>query len=244
MQWGYKIGDGRKLPSPIEINVESHCHALITGGSGSGKSYAVMYLMGQLLQAESDVEVYFCDFKNSLDFSFLKGYRHYYAGKCCYDGVIEYYESFVEARENQSNAKRKLLIFDEYPACISYFSSKDKEAKTKKATEISSIIAEILMLGRGTANGYGVWIITQRADAGLFANGSRDNFMIILGLGRMSREQKGMIFAGEELPDKIYRHGEGCLLADGYPLIEVGIPRISNIVDWKKHIKEVLMKNN
>lgn len=49
----------------------------------------------------------------------------------------------------------------------------------------------------------------------------------------MSKEQKGMIFSGEEIPDKIYHTGEGVLLADGYSLQEVTFPRIRNIVDWK-----------
>lgn len=102
-------------------------------------------------------------------------------------------------------------------------------------------VAEILMLGRGIS--YGIWIVTQRADATLFANGARDNFMVVLGLGRMSKEQKGMIFSGEELPDKIYRQGEGCFLADGHPLYEMAYPRIRNMVDWKKHIKEILMQH-
>ena len=64
--------------------------------------------------------------------------------------------------------------------------------------------------------------------------------MIIVGLGRMSKEQKGMVFTGEEVPQKIYHQGEGCILADGYPLMEIYYPRITNVVDWKKHIKEIL----
>ena len=66
--------------------------------------------------------------------------------------------------------------------------------------------------------------------------------MIILGLGRMSKEQRNMIFSGEDIPDKIYHQGEGCLLADGHPLYEVTYPRIQNIVDWKKHIKSLLIQ--
>lgn len=152
---------------------------------------------------------------------------------------MAYYESFCKARINGKTEKRHLLIFDEYPAFLNYLSTIDKQKKTKKAGDILGVIAEILMLGRGIQ--YGVWIVTQRADASLFANGARDNFMVVLGLGRMSKEQKGMIFAGEELPDKIYHQGEGCLLADGHPLYEVAYPQIKNIVDWKKHIKEILM---
>lgn len=241
MRWGYITGAGGKPPVPLSLPLRSHCHALITGSSGSGKSYALMYLLGCLLQDSPETDVYFCDFKNSEDFAFLKGYPHYYSGNDCYEGVMAYYESFCNARIAEKKVKRHTLIFDEYPAFVNYISAKDKQDKTKKAGDILGAIAEMLMLGRGI--GYGVWIVTQRADAILFANGARDNFMIVLGLGRMSKEQKGMIFAGEELPDKIYHQGEGCLLADGHPLYEVAYPRIRNIVDWKKHIKEILMKH-
>lgn len=242
MYWGY-ITEGRnKPPVPLSLNVKTHCHALITGSSGSGKSYALLYLLGCLLQDIPGTELYFCDFKNSEDFAFLKGYPYYYSGNDCYEGVMAYYESFCNARISGKAARRHILIFDEYPAFIIYLSTKDKQEKTKKAGDILSTVSEILMLGRGLA--YGVWLVTQRADASLFANGARDNFMVVLGLGRMSREQKGMIFAGEEIPDKIYHQGEGCLLADGHPLHEIAIPKIRNVIDWKKHIKAVLMENS
>lgn len=238
MRWGYYIGSGRNKPLSLELKISSYCHALITGASNSGKSYALLYLLGCLLQDDERIVVYFCDFKNSKDFEFLEGYPHYYKGNACYEGVMDYYESFTNAREQREEERRHILIFDEYPSCINYFSTKDKQEKTKKATDIMNVIAEVLMLGRGIS--YGVWIVTQRADASLFSNGARDNFMIIVGLGRMSKEQKGMIFSGEEIPQKIYRQGEGCILADGYPLMEIYYPKIKNMIDWKKHIKEIL----
>ena len=238
MEWGY-CTSGR-IPRPLNLPVKSHCHALITGGSGSGKSYALLYLLGTLLQDAPDTVVYFCDFKNSEDFSFLSGYAHYYSGNECYQGVMDYYESFCGMRESRAEHRRHLLIFDEYPAFISYMGTKDKQDKTKRANDVLGAVAEILMLGRGIS--YGIWIVTQRADSTLFANGARDNFMVVLGLGRMSKEQKGMVFSGEDIPDKIYRQGEGILLADGHPLQEVAYPRIRNVVDWKRHIKDILMK--
>lgn len=234
------MGAGGRPPVPFSLSVKSHCHALITGSSGSGKSYALLYLLGCLLQDIPETDVYFCDFKNSEDFAFMKGYPHYYGGNDCYEGVMVYYENFCNTRTAGKTVRRHILIFDEYPAFISYLSAKDKQDKTKKAGDILGAVAEILMLGRGI--GFGIWIVTQRADASLFANGARDNFMVVLGLGRMSKEQKGMVFSGEELPDKIYHQGEGCLLADGCPLYEVAYPRIRNIIDWKRHIKEILMR--
>lgn len=242
MYWGYITRGRNKPPAPLSLDVKNYCSALIMGSSNSGKSYAILYLLGCLLQDIPEIELYFCDFKNSEDFGFLKGYPHFYSGNECYEGVMAYYDVFTNARI--SGAKRRhILIIDEYPAFINYLSMKDKQEKTKKAGDILGAISEILMQGRGTAYGFSLWAICQRPDASLFANGARDNFMVVLGLGRMSKEQKGMVFAGEEVPDKIYHQGEGCLLADGHPLYEIAIPKIRNVIDWKKHIKTVLEQN-
>lgn len=240
MIWGYAFGVGGNPPTPIKLNVDDYCHALVTGASGSGKSYALLYLLGSLLQSNSETEIFFCDFKNSTDFAFLNGHSYYYAGEDCYVGVMKYYESFCNSRKNGSNQRRRLLIFDEYPAFINYLSMKDKVDKTRKANDVLSVIAEVLMLGRGIR--YGVWIVTQRADASLFANGARDNFMVIVGLGRMSKEQKGMIFAGEEISERISQRGEGMLLADGYPIKEVKYPKINGVNQWKRGIMAILKK--
>ena len=240
MIWGYVFGVGGSPPTPIKLNMDDYCHALITGASGSGKSYALLYLSGSLLQSYPEIEIFFCDFKKSTDFAFLKGYSYYYGGDDCYTGVMKFYEKFCTSRKRGSNSRRRLLIFDEYPAFINYLSMKDKADKTKKTNDVLSVIAEVLMLGRGIR--YGVWIVTQRADASLFANGARDNFMIVVGLGRMSKEQKTMIFVGEEMPQRIFQRGEGMLLADGHAITEVKYPKINGISNWKNHIIAILKK--
>lgn len=231
MKWGYdlEIYNELDLKVPIRLPVTTHCHALITGASGTGKSYALLFLLGQLLKAEPDTAIYFCDFKNR-DFSFLNGYEHYYTGSDCYDGIMSYYDVFTKVRESGCHSKRFLLICDEYPAFVNYLQGQDRANKSKHATDILNCISEILMLGRGI--NFAVWIVTQRADAALFSGGCRDNFMVILGLGRMSKEQKGMIFTGEEIPDRVFYQGEGVMLADGCPLRLVKFPQITNISDW------------
>ena len=227
-----------RLKIPIQFDLETHCNLLLTGCSGSGKSYALLYLLGQVLKSNEDIEIFFCDFKNSYDFSFLEDYPHYYSGDNCYEGIIEYYKSFCTARQKRDFTKKHLLICDEYPALINYLQSKDKANKTKFASDVLSAISELLCLGRGIQ--FYTWIVTQRADNSLFANGARDNFMVVIGLGRLSKEQRGMLFSGEELPERIYKKGEGILLADGHALQEVKFPLIKDVADWKRHILKIL----
>ena len=244
MIYGYNMGifteTGLKIP--IQLNLSEHCNLLLTGCSGSGKSYALLYLLGSVLKSNEDIEIFFCDFKNSYDFSFLEDYPHYYSGDNCYEGIIEYYKRFCSARQQREFTKKHLLICDEYPALVNYLQGQDKLNKTKYASEVLSAISELLCLGRGIQ--FYTWIVTQRADNSLFANGARDNFMLVIGLGRLSKEQKGMLFSGEELPERIYKKGEGILLADGYPLREVKFPFIRNIDDWKKHIHAILQPHS
>lgn len=244
MRYGYDMGifteTGLKIP--IQLDLSEHCNLLLTGCSGSGKSYALLYLLGSVLKSNEDIEIFFCDFKNSYDFSFLEDYPHYYSGDNCYDGITEYYRVFCSARQQREFTKKHLLICDEYPALVNYLQGQDKLNKTKYASEVLSAISELLCLGRGIQ--FYTWIVTQRADNSLFANGARDNFMLVIGLGRLSKEQKGMLFSGEELPERIYKKGEGILLADGYPLREVKFPFIRNIDDWKKHIHAILQPHS
>lgn len=240
MIYGYNMGifNDTGLKIPIQLDLSDHCNLLLTGCSGAGKSYTLLYLLGQVLKSNKEIEVYFCDFKNSYDFSFLEDYPHYYSGDNCYEGITEYYRVFCTARQQREFTKKHLLICDEYPALINYLQGKDKANKTRLASDILSAISELLCLGRGIQ--FYTWIVTQRADNSLFANGARDNFMVVIGLGRLSKEQKSMLFSGEELPERIYKKGEGILLADGRSLIEVKFPIISDINDWKNHIRAIL----
>lgn len=244
MAWGYNhkiiLETGQHIN--ISLPVETHPHALITGSSGSGKSYALCYLLGELVKTEENITVYFCDYKKSDDFSFLDKYPYYYAGDDCYRGIMDYYSRFQDARESGSSGGRFCLIVDEYPAFVSRLQMSDKVNKTKRADEILSAVSELLMLGRGTGGGFGVWIVTQRPDASLFKGGSRDSFMITLAVGRLSREHKGMIFPGfsDEIPDRNFQRGEGLLLADGHGLTQVKFPLIDDIDGWKRHILENL----
>lgn len=240
MIWGYSKDNYERygLKIPINLDISGYPHMLLAGASGSGKSFALLFLIGKLLQRYPDIVLYICDFKKSDEFAFLSEYEHYFAGRECYSGVIEYYQQFTEMREAGHNNRRFLLIFDEYPAFINYLQTQDKTNKTKFANDVLGAVAEVLMLGRGIK--FGIWIVVQRADSTLFSNGARDNFMVVIGLGRLSKEQKGMIFTGQDIPDYIMDKGEGLILADGKELQTVKYPLISDLQDWKRHIISIL----
>ena len=242
--FGYdlEIYRNEQIRVPYRLNFNDYTQLLLTGGTGTGKSYALLYLLGSIVANNPNISIYICDFKNSEDFRFLNGYQYYYAGDSVFDGIADFYKEFTEARQSGESNVRHLLIVDEYPALINYLQTKDKIDKTKKANEVMSAIAEILMLGRGIK--FGCLITTQRADSSLFANGARDNFQVICALGRLSKEQKQMLFSGEEIEDNyIFGKGEGILLADGKPLKYVKFPMI-DINEFREHILQILLGNS
>lgn len=242
--FGYdlEIYRNEQIRVPYRLNFNDYTQLLLTGGTGTGKSYALLYLVGSIIANNPNISIYICDFKNSEDFLFLNGYQYYYAGDFVYNGIMNYYEEFTKARQSGESNIRHLLIVDEYPALINYLQTKDKIDKSKKANEVMSAIAEILMLGRGIK--FGCLITTQRADSSLFANGARDNFQVVCALGRLSKEQKQMLFSGEEIEDNyIFGKGEGILLADGKPLKYVKFPMI-DIAEFKENIRKILMGNS
>lgn len=232
-EFGVKVG--------ISLSESIYSNALITGSSGSGKSLSVLYLMGSLLHSTPETIVFICDFKNSNDFNFLSSYEYYYQGENCYQGIMEYYSRFVHARKEGIN-KRYVIVVDEYPAFLIHLETMDKLNKTHQAKDILSAVSSLLMMGRGV--GFGLWVVTQRADSSWFSSGSRQNFMIICVLGRLYREEQLMLMSGEIIPDRIYQPGQGLLLADGQSLREVTFPWIKDLRSWKRQILRILHTNS
>lgn len=234
-----EIWQKSEIAVPVMLDIRTYCHMLICGSSGSGKSYALLYLLKQLL--DENVCLFLLDPKNSEDFKFFEGYEHYYSADNCYQGFKAFYDIFTQARKTMQASKRYVLVCDEYPAFILQLKAQDGLNKTKMASEILSINSELLMLGRGVAKGFGVWTVCQRPMATVFQEGSRDNYMVSINLGRLSKETKQMLFSDEDIPeDVIFEKGEGLLLADGKVLTEVKFPYIRNITEWKQSILDEL----
>lgn len=235
-----KIGYNTMTEKPIKIDILDTGQFCCVGGTGSGKSMSVLYLLYNMLKYAKEehckIELYICDFKKSGDF---EGITNNYAEFKEVTGLIEqYYEAFENTMENSPIIK--ILLIDEYAGYMVWLTQNDK----KKAEKIKSIISTILMTGR-SRHCY-AWCIQQRISASLFPTGigAIDNFQICVGMGRLSVESRKSLFAGEHLEDTEYeeryrpKKGQGLILIDGQDIQPIQIPYIKD----KERLKILLRK--
>lgn len=235
-----KIGYNTMTEKPIKIDILDTGQLCCVGGTGSGKSMSVLYLLYNMLKYVKEehckIELYICDFKKSGDF---EGITNNYAEFKEVTGLIEqYYEAFENTMENSPIIK--ILLIDEYAGYMVWLTQNDK----KKAEKIKSIISTILMTGR-SRHCY-AWCIQQRISASLFPTGigAIDNFQICVGMGRLSVESRKSLFAGEHLEDTEYeeryrpKKGQGLILIDGQDIQPIQIPYIKD----KERLKILLRK--
>lgn len=218
----------------ISLNPISNPSLLLVGESGAGKSWALKWLIRNLLK-EGKVDLWFCNFKDSLDFRFLKSYKQYFVGPKCEDGFQAFYDRFceIQTKEGEDIPYMTICVFDEFPAFILRTQNQDK----KKADRYLRMVSDILMFFRSYKGG--LWCVCQRADSFYFLNGSRENYhsRILLSRGRPSKESLNMLgFTKEDLQSDTYNVGEGIAFIDGKGLYEVKYP----LYDSKKIEQEIL----
>lgn len=210
---------GLKIPLYAPVN----SHLIIVGGSGSGKSTAVLYWLWKLKQHRPIL--YIADFKKSNEFKGIsKNYAEY---EECYDMIKDFYNEFLSTPEG-GDGFVKILIIDEIAGLLVHYGmQKDNKAK---ADEIRQIMSSILMLGRSRR--CFLWLSMQRYTASIFpaSAGSADNFHILVGLGNLTVDGRKGLFAGEHFTDEDtlqYGQGRGIVLVDGQQLRGIIIPKVS-----------------
>lgn len=200
-------------------------HLICVGGSGSGKSTAVLYWIYKMKKSGMKCELHIMDFKASKEFNGISpNYAEY---EECYEKIKEFYEMFMRMPEG-GDGHIKILLIDEIAGLLTFYSM-SKEGKTK-ADEIRYMMSSILMLGR-SRNCF-LWLAMQRYSATIFpaSSGAVDNFHICVGLGRLSVDSRRSLFAGEHFEgeeDIQFGQGKGIVLLDGQPLKAIIIPRVS-----------------
>lgn len=217
----------RRFVKPYIISLDSielakEPNFLVVGKTGSGKSYALMVLLG-IYSAIPGVHITICDYKKS-SFAQFSDAASFYGYEEVPDGIRNFYKEFqyrLAANDEERNKIIRVLVIDEYGALIS---AQDK----KTADELKTMVSNMLFMGRSL--GIRVLIGVQRADAEHFKAGARDQARAILGLGNLSKEQKQMLFS--DYKDTMNEHnglGEGYLLIDGQDIERVQVAEIKDM---------------
>lgn len=204
-------------------------HIIVIGATGSGKTYFTKLLLGKIVLRCDDSQLYICDFKGDDDFSFLAGSERFFKFMDCQNGLQMFYEHFQKRQSGEDTSRNMIvLFFDEW---ASYCNSLDKKTIEDEKKKLSNL----LMLGRS----FNVHVIVsqQRADAQYFST-ARDNFNLVIGLGNLSDESKGMFFSEYKklmLPNR--KQGTGYMLNNGAEFTAVKVPSITDHQKLHDYIK-------
>ena len=216
-----------KEPITVDISPATNSHILICGMSGSGKSFCENILFAKLALADSRGEIYFADYKQDDQFSYLRSCTRYYPYKDALKALEAVYEKLHKRLTNEDKEKYPItLIWDEYIANILSLQNEDKKAATLAMNKVS----EILMLGRSLSIRF--FTSCQRAEASAFPLGGRINYGNILILGAPIRSIYEMLIPTEyidKIGDRKFKTGEGIILLQGSVLRFIKVPIIQNV---------------
>lgn len=224
-------------------------HMLISGGTGSGKSYYILILIKAL--AATNAVIYVLDPKNA-DLADLATVMDnvYYQKEDMIDCLDEFYEDMMARSEEMKTMPgyktgenyaylglpAHFLIFDEYVAFVEMLGSRERE-------EVLSKLKKIIMLGRQA--GFFLILACQRPDAKYLGDGIRDQFNFRVALGRMSELGYSMMF-GEVNKDFFLKKikGRGYVDTGTSVISEFYTPLVPKGYDFLKEIgKLVDLKN-
>ena len=205
----------------IDLSPKTNSHILLSGMSGSGKSYLEQQILYKLALAEPNGEIYFADYKQDDSFSHFRGCPQYFPYNETLK-ALDIVHNRLRARQADEDTSRNpiTIIWDEYMAQALALLSEDKKA----AAAVMGKVSEILLLGRSLS--VRIAIICQRPDALAFPAGSRLNIGSIFILGGAVRSIYEMLIPDfmDEVKGRRFGRGEGIALFQGSELhyIKVG----------------------
>lgn len=224
----------------IKINLNSAISMIISGNTGSGKSYTSYYWLYSLLQRNCDVRIF--DFKQS-DLFKLCELSDYPKDK--YGSTIAAAFSLVKAIETELSERQRaytgsnvfnrtlneinpteyrpvVLIIDEWASLILSMNKKEK-------TDFIEAISRIAMLGRSL--NISVTIVTQRPSAETIDPTIRQNLVNKIWLGPLDNQTVQMMFncGLNEMPEQTFEgKGTGYIYIDGLAIRPFQSPQFAS----------------
>ena len=199
---------------------------LLVGITGSGKSYALMGLIAQLLNWPVPPVVYFADPKGS-DIAVLGGSLAPERTADDIDGIIDLLRAFYTVMmERKAEMRGKLsgklgadftdfqlsayiFIFDEFAAFQASI-AKDK----KRRDEVEELLRNVILMGRQL--GFFTWVAMQKSDSSDIPTAIRDNLPWKICLGNAPATTLMTIFGrSADLPSRHWGKGQGLIYCDG-----------------------------
>lgn len=228
----------------LQLDLTKNCSTLISGVSGSGKSYLVYYLLTRYLAKRingSAPDLYLLDPKQS-DLHILC--RKTFMSHLCYGHtnadafrIIRDFKAELDIRQAEYSEKARigttmldlgvepaLLVIDEYASLVA---GMDK----KQRAEFDSMVSIVAQKGRQLS--MFVWLITQQPRSETIPTNIRENLVNKICMGNPSAESAKMMFGVSDVP-VVNGVGAGLYSLDGTTVQTFEAPRFEG--DFEKLI--------
>lgn len=218
---GYAI----RMTSKLDWDISKAPHLLLVGGTGTGKSMLLFYLLSVFFAGGATVKV--CDPKAS-DLSqtgFVFGSENIATSPAQIAGVLREAEEEMDKRYAYMNSHndgvglgKDFTAFGLHPyiVCIDELMALVAGSTEKKLVdEIKKRVLTLTVKGR--AAGVFIWCALQRADTSFIDGAVRDNLGVRIGLGNLSSDGNSMVFGSEyrDLSLTSTAKGAGFIYVDG-----------------------------